>query len=570
MKLANYDFRRRVQRRTVGVLILIAFSTLVLLGRLAYIQIIKHDDYSERAIAQRMRPRVLDPQRGSILDRNYKTLAISIGADAVYAIPARVGDPDQTAQKLAPYLSLPTSELASKLRSDSQQSVWLARKLDPTTAQAIRNLKLPGIYLVQRPQRYYPNGTLAAHILGITGIDNQGLEGLEYFYDEYLRGTPGLLSAEKDAASRVIPGGDEVYQPPIDGADLVLTIDSVIQHIAETQIKTAVEESKSERGAILMMNPRTGEILASAVYPTFDPNNYGAYSLETRRNVVITDQYEPGSTFKFVTAAAAVELGLTWEEREFYSGPYWEINGGRVRNWDGRGNGYLTFLQALERSDNIVFAQLSVEMGPERFYPIIRAFGFGGRLGVDFPGEGRGKVVAPGEVRFGEEIRWANIGFGQGVAVTPLQMLTALSAVANGGIVMKPHFVSEIRDPQGRVVERFEPEPLGRAVSEATAQQLSKYLRAVVVNGSGRSAEIPGYYPAGKTGTAEVPEAGGYGEDRISSFLGFAPVDDPALAAIVILYKPQIETRFGSVLAAPVFQEVMEQSLSYLGVERRR
>ena len=181
-------------------------------------------------------------------------------------------------------------------------------------------------------------------------------------------------------------------------------------------------------------------------------------------------------------------------------------------------------------------------MGPERFYPIIRAFGFGGRLGVDFPGEGRGKVVAPGEVRFGEEIRWANIGFGQGVAVTPLQMLTALSAVANGGIVMKPHFVSEIRDPQGRVVERFEPEPLGRAVSEATAQQLSKYLRAVVVNGSGRSAEIPGYYPAGKTGTAEVPEAGGYGEDRISSFLGFAPVDDPALAAIVILYRPQIET----------------------------
>lgn len=559
-----------MQRRTVCVLIVIIVAALGLLGRLAYIQIIKHDDYSEMAFAQRMRPRVLDPQRGSILDRNFKTLAISIGADAVYAIPARVVDPDQTAQILAPYLSLTAAELAAKLRTEGQQSVWLARKLEPETAAAIRQLKLPGIYLVQRPQRYYPNGTLAAHILGITGIDNQGLEGLEYYYDEYLRGTPGLLSAEKDAASRIIPGGDEVYQPPVDGADLVLTIDSVIQHIAETQIKTAVEESESERGAILIMNPRTGEILASAVYPTFDPNNYGVYSLETRRNVVITDQYEPGSTFKFVTAAAALDLGLTWEEREFYSGAYWEINGGRVRNWDGRGNGYLSFLQALERSDNIVFAQLAVEMGPERFYPIIRAFGFGSRLGIDFPGEGRGKVVAPGEVRFGEEIRWANIGFGQGIAVTPLQMLTALSAVANGGVVMKPHLVSEIRDFQGRVIKRFDPEVLGRAVSESTAKMLSKFLRSVVVNGSGRSAEIPGYFPAGKTGTAEVPEAGGYGDDRISSFLGFAPVDDPALAAIVVLYKPQIETRFGSVLAAPVFQEVMEQSLSHLGVERRR
>lgn len=497
-----------MQRRTVCVLIVIIVAALGLLGRLAYIQIIKHDDYSEMAFAQRMRPRVLDPQRGSILDRNFKTLAISIGADAVYAIPARVVDPDQTAQILAPYLSLTAAELAAKLRTEGQQSVWLARKLEPETAAAIRQLKLPGIYLVQRPQRYYPNGTLAAHILGITGIDNQGLEGLEYYYDEYLRGTPGLLSAEKDAASRIIPGGDEVYQPPVDGADLVLTIDSVIQHIAETQIKTAVEESESERGAILIMNPRTGEILASAVYPTFDPNNYGAYSLETRRNVVITDQYEPGSTFKFVTAAAALDLGLTWEEREFYSGAYWEINGGRVRNWDGRGNGYLSFLQALERSDNIVFAQLAVEMGPERFYPIIRAFGFGSRLGIDFPGEGRGKVVAPGEVRFGEEIRWANIGFGQGIAVTPLQMLTALSAVANGGVVMKPHLVSEIRDFQGRVIKRFDPEVLGRAVSESTAKMLSKFLRSVVVNGSGRSAEIPGYFPAGKTGTAEVPEAG--------------------------------------------------------------
>lgn len=512
---------------------------------------------------------MVDPQRGSIYDRNYKTLAMSIGADAVYAIPARIGDPEETAQLLAPYLSLPAREIAAKLKSESTGSVWLARKLTPEQANAIRKLKLPGIYLVERPQRYYPNGTLAAHILGITGIDNQGLEGLEYYYDEYLRGVPGRLAAEADATSRLIPGGDASYQPPVDGCDLILTIDSVIQHIAETHIRAAVEETDSERGAVMVMDPRTGEILASAVYPWFDPNNYAAYSLETRRNVVITDQYEPGSTFKFITAAAALELGIASEDTVFHSGPYWQINGGIIRNWDGRGSGAITFREALERSDNIVFAQLSVEMGPERFYPIIRGFGLGSRLGVDFPGEGRGTVVAPGEVKYGETIRWANIGFGQGVAVTPLQLLTALSAVANDGILMRPRFVKEIRDSHGRRVERFEPEPLGRALSETTAKRLQNLLRSVVVNGGGRQAEIPGYHSAGKTGTAEVPERGGYGEERISSFVGYAPADDPALACLVILYKPQTETRFGSVLAAPVFREIMEQSLSHLGVERR-
>lgn len=570
MKLANYDVKRRVQRRSVGVFALLVAFSFLLMCRLVYLQIIRHEHFNDLAIAQRMRPRVVDPQRGSIFDRNFKTLAISIGADAVYAIPARIGDPSRTAQSLAPYLSLSETEIATRLASNTSQSVWLERKLSPDKAQAIRELKLPGIYLVQRPQRYYPNGSLAAHVLGITGVDNQGLEGLEYFYDEYLKGTPGRLAAESDATSRIIPGGDESYLPPVDGYDLVLTIDSVIQHIAENHIREAVEQSQSEQGAVLIMNPRTGEILASAIYPAFDPNNFSAYSAERRRNIVITDQYEPGSTFKFVTAGAALEHGLVWEEREFYSGAYLEVDGGRIRNWDGRGNGNINFLQAMESSDNIVFAKLAVELGPERFYPIIRAFGFGGRLGIDFPGEGRGTVVAPGEVKFGEKIRWANIGFGQGIAVTPLQMLVAISAVANDGLVMQPRLVSEIRDSQGRLVEKFEPETIGRALDKSTANVLSRLLRSVVVNGSGSQAEISGYYSAGKTGTAEVPEKGGYGDDRISSFVGFAPVDDPALAALVILYKPQVETRFGSVLAAPVFREVMEQSLSYLGVERRK
>ena len=395
-------------------------------GRLAYLQIWKGKHYAELAQAQRMRPRVIDPQRGSILDRNYKTLAISIGADAVYAIPGSIPDPAATAQKLAPYLSLSEEKILSLLQTDNQSSVWLERRLAPDTAQKIRELNLSGIRLVDRPQRYYPNGTLAAHVLGIAGIDNQGLEGLEYHYDEILRGIPGQLALERDAAQRNIPGGASKYHPPQDGYDLVLTVDMVIQHMAESSIKEAVESTGSERGLVLMMDPRTGEILANAIYPTFDPNYYGQFPLETRRNIAVTDQYEPGSTFKFVTASAALDLGITSEERMFYSGPYWEVGGGKVRNWDGRGNGNINFLQAVESSDNITFAQLSVEMGPERFYPYIRGFGFGTRLGVDFPGESLGTVVAPGEVRHGEAIRWATIGFGQGIAVTPLQLLSAI------------------------------------------------------------------------------------------------------------------------------------------------
>lgn len=541
-----------------------------LIGRLAYLQIWKGKHYSELAQAQRMRPRVIDPQRGSILDRNYKTLAISIGADAVYAIPGSIPDPAATAQKLAPYLSLSEEELTMLLNTDSQRSVWLERGLSPDAAEQIRQLNLSGIRLVERPQRYYPNGTLAAHVLGIAGIDNQGLEGLEYQYDEVLRGVPGQLALERDAAQRSIPGGMSQYSPPQDGYDLVLTLDTVIQHIAESEIKRAVESTESERGLILIMDPCTGEILANAIYPTFDPNNYSQFSLETRRNIAITDQYEPGSTFKFVTASAALDLGITSQDREFYSGPYWEVGGGRVRNWDGRGSGNINFLQAIESSDNITFAQLSVEMGPERFYPYIRGFGFGSRLGVDFPGESSGTVVAPGEVRHGETIRWANIGFGQGIAVTPIQLLAAIGAVANDGVLMKPYFVKEIRDQQGKLIDQTVPEEISQVISVETARQVARLLRSVVVNGGGSRADIAGYYVAGKTGTAEVPEGGGYGEGRIASFVGYAPVDDPVLAGLVILYHPETKNPYGGVHAAPVFQTVVEESLSYLGVERRK
>ena len=515
-----------------------------------------------------MRPQTIDAQRGNILDRNYNTLAISVGADAVYALPDAVRDVEGTARQLAPFLPVSEEDLIRTLDSGSSTSVWLARGLSVEAAEAIRQLRMPGIRVVKRPQRYYPQGSLAAHVVGIAGSDNQGLEGIEYYYDKILRGIPGQYAVERDATQKNIPGGASEFTPPESGHDVVLTIDSVLQYIAETRIQEAVIETKSERGLVLVMDPNSGEVLANAIYPTFDPNYYNDFSADRRRNVAITDQYEPGSTFKFVTAAASVDLGLAYNERKFDSGQYWEVGGGRVRNSDGRVFGNISFLEAMERSDNITFAKLSAEMGPERFHPYIQEFGFGSRSGVDFPGEISGMVATPRIT--GQALQWANTGFGQGIAVTPLQLLNALSAIANGGKLMKPYFVREIRDAQGRLVEKFEPEIIGNPVGFETATEVSQLLRSVVVNGNGNRAEVAGYYVAGKTGTAEVPQGGAYGEDRIASFVGFAPVDDPALAILVVLYKPRTDSPYGGVLAAPVFKEIMEESLEYLGVKRRQ
>ena len=397
---------------------------------------------------------------------------------------------------------------------------WLVA-LTVETAEAIRKLGLPGIRIVQRPQRYYPQGSLAAHVVGIAGTDNQGLEGIEYFYEEILRGRPGQQATERDAAQRSIPGGETQFVPPEPGHDVVLTIDTVIQYIAETRIQQAVISSKSERGLVLAMNPKTGEILANAIYPTFDPNYYQEVSAERRRNVAVTDQYEPGSTFKFVTAAVALDLGITDYNRTFESGVAWEVGGGKVRNLNGQSFGSLTFREAIERSDNITFAKLSVEMGPQSFHRYIQSFGFGRRLGVDFPGEIAGTVLSPN--RTGATLQWANTGFGQGIAVTPLQQLSAMSAVANGGSLMKPYFVKEILDAHGKLVQKSQPEVLDTPVDTETARAVSELLRSVVANGNGNRADIPGYHVAGKTGTAEVPEGGPTGMTLSLPLWGLRP-----------------------------------------------
>ncbi|HHW10673.1 MAG TPA: PASTA domain-containing protein [Firmicutes bacterium] len=558
-----------VRKRNAMLLLLFTAIFTIITLKLFYLDVIMGDRLFAWALDQRRGAIPILADRGDILDRNLTPLAVSMSTDAVYAIPAEVEDVAKAAADLAPLLDLDYDWLVERL-SRKQRMVWLKLRVDPDTAKKVRELKLDGIDITVRPQRFYPHDQLAAHVIGFAGIENQGLEGLEKQYEQYLKGIDGMLLQERDATGRVIPGAKEQRIAPLDGHDLVLTIDHVIQYIAERELARAVVETQSEAGMILLVQPQTGEILASAVYPTFNPNDYQAVPAEYRRNRIFTDIYEPGSTFKVVTGAAALETGVVTLDETFVDPVHLNKWGGWVNCWRSQGHGVQTFVEATENSCNPVFAILAADrLGPKNFYKYITGFGFGEKTGIDFPGERSGLVPKPGEIKHGELLQWANIGFGQGVAVTALQMAMMVSAIANKGKLMKPRLVKEIRDRNGRVVESFQPEMVRQVISEATAMDFAKVMRSVVVNGSGARGEVPGYRVAGKTGTAQIPAAtGGYSDDRVASFIGFAPVDDPQIAGIVVLYKIGVRPAYGGTWAAPVFSAVVGDALEYLGVER--
>lgn len=552
-----------VKRRIAWIFIGSAVFILILVIRMFYLQVVQNYWLTENALRQRMRPVPVEAKRGVIFDRNMEKLAVSVSADAVYAVPVEVKDPEGEARILADKLDLEYDWVLSRLKT-KQAMVWIKKRITTDEARETRRMNLPGIGVVENPQRFYPNGSLAASVLGIAGIDNQGLEGLEVYYDKYLRGVPGQVVAERDAKGVTIPGGLERYIPPQDGDSLVLTIDKVIQYIAERELKKAVAETGSKKGAVLVMDPMTGEMLAMATYPSFDPNRYADFPASARRNFVVSDQYEPGSTFKIVTASAALEEGLVTPERRFFDPGFITIDGVTMRCWLDGGHGSQSFVEAVENSCNPVFAQLGMELGPERFYKHITDFGFGQPTGIDFPGEASGIVNKPGSV---QRVSWATVGFGQGISVTPLQLLNAAATIANGGKVLRPHLVKEIRSSDGKVIESFGGGPVRQAISKQTSDTMRRILRSVVVNGSGKRADVPGYRVAGKTGTAQVPEGGRYVPGKVvASFVGFAPFDDPKVAVLVTLYEPTVGVTYGGVVAAPVFSAVVADIMEYLRI----
>jgi len=560
-----------------GVLLVSSLLTvgfILVLVRLIILQAFQHAEWSKRAEREHEKNVSIEAERGTIYDRNGTVLAMNVEVPSIYAVPSEIRNPVAVSRKLGAILNLDPRSLAKKLE-DGKSFAWLARKIDPAKAEEVRRLQLSGVGFVMESQRFYPKRALFGHLLGFAGLDNRGLEGIELKYDTVLRGEKGWLVLERDAHGKSIFPKDLDYIAPSRGKDLYLTVDEVIQHISERELDRVVDRTHAKGGTIIVMDPWSGEILAMAVRPRFNPNTVQTSQPSEWRNRAITDAYEPGSTFKIVTASAALEEKVVDPNEliDCEEGAY-PIFGTVIH--DHEPVGVVPFRQVIAKSSNIGTAKVAQRLGEARLSNYIRAFGFGERLGIDLLGE------TPGLVRDPE--KWskrslASIAIGQEIGVTPLQVITAVSAIANGGWVMTPHLVRQVKEidlqhigGEGRLIREASPQVRRRAISEGTAHEMVKVLEGVVSkSGTGLKAAIPGYTVAGKTGTAQKidPATGRYSaHEFVSSFVGFAPAEDPSVAILVMVDEPEGEAWGGSV-AAPAFSMIGREVLQYLKVPPR-
>ena len=529
---------------------------------MAYIQFVWGEELQRKALDVRMRDIPVAARRGAIYDCMGRDLAVSISVDSVYAFPAQIKDPEKTARALSEILLIPYENVHEKITRISSFE-WIMRKVEPEQAKRVREARLSGIGLTQESKRCYPKGTLASHVLGISGIDNQGLEGIEVAYDSELRGTPGRIIVEMDALGRELPQATHRYDPPVEGHNLVLTLDEVIQFIAERELEKAIATTRAAGGTVTVMDPVSGEILALAARPNYDPNNFDKFPASNRRNPVINDTYPPGSTFKPITASAALEEGTTSLTDRFYCGGSVKVPGHTISCWRDDGHGSQSFVEAVQNSCNVAFVNMGLRLGAQRFSSYVDSFGFTGTTGIDLPGEATGITIKAAQIK---TVDLACMAFGQTLTVTPIQLITAMSAIANGGMIVKPHLVKEIRTPDGRLVQSFGVTNVRRAISAKTAQEMRGSLQEVVERGTGRQARIAGYKIGGKTGTANKVVGGRIAEGKyISSFFGFAPADKPRLIALVTIDEP-VGEYFGGVIAAPVFNAMVTDVLKYMGI----
>jgi cell division protein FtsI (penicillin-binding protein 3) len=532
--------------------------------RLYSLQVAGHDEYAQRAERQQQRVVRIDPPRGTIYDARGRELAVSVEVASLFAVPREIGDPVALAKALAPVLGEKAGTLSRQLEED-REFVWLARKLDPPVAQAVRDLEAEGLHFLTEYKRYYPMGELAAAVLGFVGVDNEGLAGVEFEYDSRVAGKRGERTVLRDArrSTAAPPTLPSAAAEP--GEDLYLTLDATVQHLAESALRRAVEHHKARSGSVVVLDPRTGAVRALASAPGFDPNNFGDYSKSERRNRPIQDAFEPGSTFKVVTFAAALQANLIDPNDEVDCG-MGGITLEETRIRDHKPFGRLTFREVLAYSSNVGTIKAALRIPRESFYQAIQSFGFGRLTGIDLPGE------SAGILRSSEQwtaLEPAYISFGQGLAATALQMASAFAAVANGGRLLQPYVVEFAGRDGQKIPLRNGPKELGRPISASTALQLERMMEGVVdlPRGSGKAAGIPGYAVAGKTGTAQTAVAGGYSADRrVPSFIGFAPARDPRLVAVVVIDSPRAGLTGGGSVAAPIFSEIVGRSLVYLGV----
>ena len=563
----NKSRPQRFNNRGFGLLAVLIMVAGVLVLRLFFLQIVDTSDLEAKNLSQVQVDRKLQSPRGTIYDRHESPLAMSVVTKSLYADPQMLKkNPEDIAELVAPYVSISKEAIVENLKEDTA-FVWLDRMMEPDKSKAVEKIiedeKLEGLNFVEESKRYYPNGNLAAQVLGFVGTEDKGLDGLEMVLDDELKGGLTKEVVATDRKGNAIFGSVLAQYLPDKGKSVTLTIDATVQFIAERALEQAMVDIKPAHASVIVMDPKTGEILAMANRPTYDPNHYDKGKEQDFKNIAVTNLYEPGSTFKPIIASAALASGK-WTVDTVYNDTGSIMASGHVmQNWNGEGYGKVRLLEILKFSINTGMARLGLTTGPEILSEYVHKYGFGQPTGIELPGEGEGLLFNPEEMA---DIDTASMSIGQGIAVTPLQMVRAFGAIANGGILMKPHIVKAYNNPDGTVASETQTESQGQAIPENVASTIVDILEKEVSEGGGNKAMVEGYHFGGKTGTAQKlnTEYGGYLDGRyIASFIGFGPVEDPKFVVLVAIDDPSNGSIYGGQIVAPVFKDIMSQLVRY-------
>lgn len=562
-------FKNKINFRVRLVFVTSFLFFLLVIFKVFYIEVVQYDKLKNLADSLWSRNLPISADRGEIYDRNGKVIATNITTTSLVFVPNQIIDKEKVAMDISKILEVDYEEiLAHVSKKTSIERVHPeGRQLDYETAEKIDNLNYDGVYLVKESKRYYPYGNVLSHVLGYVGIDNQGLSGLELYYDEYLTGENGAIKYFSDGKGNKLKL-EEVYEAPQSGMNVSLTIDLDLQLAVEKELDNVISMYNPEDALILAMNPNTGEILALANRPDFDPNNYQDFSVETiNRNLAIWKTFEPGSTFKILTLSAALEEGeVNLFEDHYYDGGSISVENARIKCWKSGGHGAETFLQVVENSCNPGFVVLGQRLGTQRLYDYVHNFGFGKKTGVDLNGEGMGILFSL--ERMGP-VETATTAFGQGISVTPIQQVNAVSAAINGGMLLKPYIVKTISEPEtnSTILQNNKTE-VRRVISEETSSMVRYALESVVANGTGHNAYIENYRVGGKTGTAQKVENGKYmAGNYIVSFIGFMPANNPEIVVYVAVNNPKGITQYGGTVSAPIAKNVLKTAIDVLDIE---
>ena len=566
-------------RKRIAIMLSILTLCFFLVGvRIGSLTLFQGKALTARGVRQWTREGVVSAQRGAIVDRNGDILSQSTTAYIVSVNPQLVDDPEGVAAVLAPIIHADEQVMAERMKSRGQAMVIIKRQVPREQVDKIREMRmssesmrqlLRGVSFDEDSRRFYPRGTFLSQVLGLTNVDSLGQSGLESGYETILKGKTGMLKTEVDAKARILPDGKTVYVAPQAGYTLQLTIDSTIQGIVEKAMRECLDDNQAVRVECIVMDVNTGEILALCMKPDYDPNDPPRHDVELlndrMRITAITDVYEPGSTFKILTCAAALDSGAVTLQDGFHCTGSITVDGDKIRCWKVS-HGSQTLTEALGNSCNPAFVTMALRMGTDTMYRYMHAFGLGRLTGVDLPGESAGILI---NSRYVKNVDLARIGFGQSVAVTPLQLICAASSVVNGGRLMRPYIVQAVLDDEGNVLDKTMPQVVANPIRPETSQTMRQLLQYVVESGGGKNAAVAGYAIGGKTGTAQVYKNGRVVSDvHIGSFIGFAPMDEPRIAVLVTVYEAQVPVDYGSITAAPYARQILEQALPYLDVKR--